>query len=86
MTQIGSTLFTVSWNVLFGFLRATAAGRNRCFALCEPVCRVDSEGSPSVVRGQGVQLDGQAPPSGQAGLTRGASAKGGDWKSWTGKG
>lgn len=74
LTQIGSTLFTVSWNLLFSFPRAIAAGLNRC--LCCASCRVDSARFPFGGAQPRVQLDGQAPPSGQAALTCGALAKG----------
>lgn len=82
LTQIGSTLFTVSWNVLFSILRATAAGLNRC--LCCASCRVDSARFPSGGARPRVQLDGQAPPL-WAGWAHSWSFSGGDWKSSTGK-
>lgn len=74
MTEISSTLFTVSWSLLFSFLRATAAGLNRC--LCSATCRVDSASFPfGGARPRLQQTDRQTPPSGQAGLTCEASAE-----------
>lgn len=63
LTHIGSTLFTVSWNLLFSFPRTTAAGLNRC--LCCATCRVDSARFPFGGARPRVELDGQAPPLGR---------------------
>lgn len=75
LTRIGSSLFTVSWDLLFSFPRATAAGLNRCLRRASRP--VDSARFPFGGARPRVQLDGQAPPSGQTGLTCWSFGRGG---------